>query len=83
VFARAQRDGRTLVTDNIVDYVPVHAELEARNEVRYGVIYALRPFFDRAQPEVVLGRMVQALEAVLRDHQGEAPLGRALYLPTL
>ena len=80
VFARAQSDRRTVVTDNVEDYLPLHLELEARNEAHCGVVYALRPHFDRSQPELVIGRMVQALEAFLRDHLTDDPLGRGHFL---
>ena len=80
VFARAQRDRRTIVTDNVEDYLLLHLGLEARNETHHGVLYALRPHFDRSQPELVIGRMVQALEGFLRDHPGDEPLGGGRFL---
>ena len=80
VFARAQRDERTVVTDNIEDFQPLHTHLEARNETHWGVVYALRPWFDRSRSEEVVGRMVRALEALLRDHPEHVPLSRGHYL---
>ena len=82
-FARAQRDRRTIVTDNVEDYRPLHLGLEARNEMHHGVLYALRPHFDRSQPELVISRMVQALEAFLHDHPGDDPLGGGHFLRPL
>ena len=62
VFARAQEDERAIVTDNVQDYAHLVAEAAGRGETHYGVVFALRPSFDRARPRVV-GDMVRALAA--------------------
>ncbi len=64
-FRRAQDDGRAIVTDNVRDFMPIVAEQAGRAERHFGVVFALRPAFDRAQPAVV-GNMTRALEALLR-----------------
>jgi predicted nuclease of predicted toxin-antitoxin system len=63
VFARARDDGRVIVTDNVPDFATLVAEAASRGEEHPGVIFAVRPAFDRASPRIV-GRMVRALEAL-------------------
>jgi hypothetical protein len=64
-FRRAQEDGRTVVTDNVRDFMPIVANRASRGEPHCGVIFALRPTFDRARSGVV-GTMTTALDALLR-----------------
>lgn len=63
-FRRAQEDGRAVVTDNVRDFAKIVAEHADRGEPHFGVIFALRPAFDRAQPGIV-GAMTRALAALL------------------
>lgn len=65
VFARAQEDGRTIVTDNVPDYEQVRRAWEARGRLHHGVIYALDPPFNRHRGDAVVGQMVLALELLL------------------
>jgi Domain of unknown function (DUF5615) len=78
VFRRAQEDGRTLVTDNVRDFVTILADYEARRATHHGVVFALRPRFDRSAPRVT-GRMVRALTAYL-DSPDAARLRGAHFL---
>lgn len=71
-FRRAQEDGRAVVTDNIRDFMAIVAERASRGEPHCGVVFALRPAFDRAQPGVV-GKMTTALDALLRGVEEAAP----------
>jgi Domain of unknown function (DUF5615) len=64
-FRRAQEDGRTVVTDNVRDFMPIVADRAGRGEPHCGVVFALRPTFDRARPGVV-GAMTTAFDAFLR-----------------
>lgn len=63
-FRRAQEDGRAVVTDNVRDFAKIVAEHAARGEPHFGVIFALRPAFDRARPGTV-GDMTRALASLL------------------
>jgi Domain of unknown function (DUF5615) len=65
VFARAREDGRVVVTDNVADFATLLAEAAGRGETHPGVVFALRPAFDRATPAVV-GTMTRALGRLLR-----------------
>jgi hypothetical protein len=61
VFARAQDDGRAIVTDNIADYEQTRREYESRSQTHHGLIYALNPPFNRHRGDRVIGQMVNAL----------------------
>ena len=81
VFARAQEDGRAVVTDNVVDFESIRIGYEARAEAHHGLIYATAPHFDRNQPAAVIGQMVQALDQLLRSLPAEhEPFNRAHWL---
>jgi hypothetical protein len=81
VFARAQRDGRAIVTDNIADYEKARRDWEARGAVHHGVIYALDPPFNRDRGDAVIGEMVRALEHLLASQEAtHEPSNRAHYL---
>lgn len=81
VFAHAQEDARTIVTDNVADYEQARRNWESRGEVHYGVIYALDPPFNRHRGDAVIGEMVRALEHFLSSSEAMAePFNRAHYL---
>lgn len=75
VFARAQDDGRAVVTDNISDYEKARLDWEARGTAHHGLVYALDPPFNRHPGDAVIGQMVRAVEHLLSspDAQAEAP----------
>jgi hypothetical protein len=77
VFAKAQEDGRAIVTDNVADYERVRADWESRGTGHYGVVYALDPPFNRHRGTAVIGQMVRALDRFLTSGEGEAPLNRS------
>jgi hypothetical protein len=66
VLLRAREDGRAVVTDNIADFFAIHAAAQVRGQTHPGIVFALRPHFDRCQPGVI-GAMVRSLEALLRS----------------
>jgi signal transduction histidine kinase len=81
VFARAQEDGRAVVTDNIADYERARSEWESRGQAHHGLIYALNPPFNRHRGERVIGQMVSALAHFLRTPEAaREPFNRAHYL---
>jgi Domain of unknown function (DUF5615) len=83
VFARAQEDGRTLVTDNVADYERTRLDWEARGSIHHGVVYALNPPFNRHLGDAVIGQMVNALERFLSSPgAAEKPFNRVHYLRT-
>lgn len=81
VFARAQEDGRSVVTDNIPDYESARLDWEAHGTAHHGVIYALNPPFNRHHGDAVIGQMVKALEHFLSFPEAEEqPFDRVHYL---
>lgn len=79
VFARAREDGRAIVTDNVSDFAVLVAEAAGRGEAHPGVVFALRPGFDRANPKVV-GLMVRALARLVRSEDAGRVAGGAVFL---
>jgi hypothetical protein len=81
VFARAQDDGRAVVTDNIADFEWARSHWERRGRAHYGLIYAHDPPFDRHRGEGVVGQMVSALAHFLCSPEASGePFNRAHYL---
>jgi hypothetical protein len=81
VFARAQDDGRAIVTDNIADYEHARRERENRGQAHHGLIYALNPPFNRHRGKRVIGQMVNALAHFLSSPQAaQRPFNRAHFL---
>lgn len=80
VFRRARAEGRAIVTDNVADFARLVADAADRGESHPGVVFVVRPAFDRAQPGVV-GAMVQALAAFARSGGVERLAGSVIFLP--
>lgn len=81
VFARAQDDGRGIVTDNIADYEQARRDWESRGQTHHGLLYALDPPFNRHRGERVIGQMVNALAHFLGSPDArQQPFNRAHYL---
>jgi hypothetical protein len=77
VFARAQEDSRTIVTDNISDYEMARRDWESRGRAHHGIIYALNPPFNRHRGDAITGEMVRALEHFLGSSApASEPFGR-------
>jgi len=60
VFALAQEEGRTLVTDD-VGFRSIESEHRARGEAHHGLVFTSNRRFPRGQPRTV-GRLVRALD---------------------
>jgi hypothetical protein len=81
VFARAQKDRRTIVTDNVADYEKARRDWETKGVPHHGIIYALNPPFNRHLGEPVIGDMVRALGRFFRlPEAAEEPFNRVHYL---
>jgi hypothetical protein len=81
VCARAQRDGRTIVTDNVPDYEKARRDWETHGRTHHGVVYALDPPFNRHPGDAVIGAMVRALERFLSSPEAAAePFNAVHYL---
>lgn len=81
VFARAQDDGRGIVTDNIADYEQARRDWGSRGQTHHGLLYALDPPFNRHRGKRVIGQMVNALAHFLASPDARrSPFNRAHYL---
>jgi hypothetical protein len=81
VFARAQEDGRAIVTDNIADFEQARRDHESQGQVHHGLLYALNPPFNRHRGEGVIGQLVNALAHFLASPDAAPePFNRAHYL---
>jgi hypothetical protein len=81
VFARAQEDGRAIVTDNVADFEVERLDREERGQPHRGVIYALDPPFNRHRSDLLIGQMVCALEHFLRSQPPtDKPFNRVHWL---
>ena len=78
-FRRAQEDGRAVVTDNVRDFMVVLAEHASRAEPHCGVVFAVRPSFDRARPGIV-GDMTRALDALFPEQEDEERSSAVVFL---
>jgi predicted nuclease of predicted toxin-antitoxin system len=81
VFARAQEEGRMIVTDNVADFELARRDWESRGKPHHGIIYALDPPFNRDRGEAVIGQMVRALARFLDSPPAaEEPFNRPHFL---
>ncbi len=67
LLASATRSGRVLVTENVVDFMPLHAQLLAAGNHHAGLLFTNPRRFLRANS--ALGRLVNALDEYL-THEG-------------
>ena len=83
VFARAQEDGRTVVTDNVADFELVCTTWEqTHDEPHHGVLYAAGAAFNRHRAAAFAGQMVRSLDYFAKTLPPDAePLNRRQYLP--
>lgn len=79
VFERAREDGLTIVTDNVPDFAALVAEAASRGEAHPGVVFAVRPAFDRSHPRII-GRMVSALASLAGSDDADCVGDGAVFL---
>lgn len=68
-----------IVTDNVPDFAALVAEAASRGESHPGVVFAVRPAFDRGHPRIV-GQMVRALAALAGSEDASRVAGGAIFL---
>jgi hypothetical protein len=73
VFARAQTDRHTVVTDNVADFGRTRRDWDSRGKAHHGLLYALNPSFNLHRGERVIGQMATFL---LPFHHGAEYQGR-------
>ncbi len=72
VFAVAQDERRTVVTENVADFVPLANELDARGVAHHGVVL-VPPAKYRLGDRRTIGALVGALDALLHADPSDAP----------
>lgn len=66
VMAAAVSEERTLVTENLRDFWPLETAVLEGGEHHHGIVYTSDRQFPRGEPATT-GRLVRALDALLRD----------------
>jgi hypothetical protein len=72
IFALAQTEQRTVVTEDIADLSVIADDYDQRGQVHYGLVFVDRGRFPRASPGTI-GRMVTALDRLLNEHLDDTP----------
>jgi uncharacterized protein DUF5615 len=73
LFAAAQSEQRTVVTENVRDFAPIANDFDARGTAHYGLVLVHPGAYPRGNPRVV-GAMVTALDALARRYAGSDAL---------
>lgn len=79
VFALAQEEHRAVVTENIVDFVPLADATEQRGRVHYGLVLVDPAKFPRGNARVT-GRMVRELLKLLAEQSSDQPRSLRFWL---
>jgi hypothetical protein len=72
VFGIAISERRVIVTENVIDFVPLHAEALATSASHFGVVLTSPRTFPRTRR--VIGRLVRALDRLLAEHAADDAL---------
>ena len=72
LLAFASREGRAIVTENVADFAELHRQWVMGGETHAGIIYTSPHRFPRTKRAI--GRMLQALDALMTDEAGARPL---------
>jgi len=72
VFALAQVERRAVVTENIVDFVPLADAAEQRGDAHHGLVLIDPAKFSRGNPRTS-GRVVRELEKLLANEPSDRP----------
>ncbi|MCP9490072.1 MAG: DUF5615 family PIN-like protein [Solirubrobacteraceae bacterium MAG38_C4-C5] len=79
VFAAAQLERRSVVTENVADYVRIANDHDARSVVHHGLILVHPARYPRGDPRTV-GMMVTALDVLARGVPSDEPTGLRAWL---
>ena len=69
VMREAQAQARGIVTENVADFAVLDREYRAGGRLHHGLVFTSNHAFPRGRPETI-GRLVQALAALLAEHPG-------------
>ena len=71
LFVAAQRLERTVVTENVKDYLKLDGESHSRTEPHWGLVLTTNQSFPRHRDRFI-GAMIRALSAFLDEHPGNS-----------
>ena len=77
LFAAAQHLQRSIVTENVKDYLPLDAQSHARTEAHWGLVLTTNQSFPRHHDRFI-GALTRALRSLLAAHP-EAAAVSAIY----
>jgi hypothetical protein len=72
IFALAQREQRTVVTENIADFSVIADGYDQRGEAHHGLVLVAARSYPRGSPATI-GRMVTELDRLLGEHPETTP----------
>ena len=72
IFALAQTEQRTVVTENIPDFSAIADAYDQRGQTHHGLVLVDPSRYPRASPGTI-GRMVTELDRLLGEHPEETP----------
>lgn len=81
LFAAAQRLERSVVTENVKDYLPLDADAHARAEPHWGLVLTTNRSFPRHRDRFV-GAITRALRTQLESHPGNSAVSAVHWLQT-
>lgn len=72
LFATAQDERRAIATENISDFTSIADAYDQRGQLHYGLVLVDPGKYPRGEKRTI-GRMVTAIDSMLREHPGEEP----------
>ena len=72
LFALAQQEQRTVVTENIDDFSVIAGVYDQRSQTHFGLVLVPHSSYPRSSPATI-GRMVTALDRLLEEHPETTP----------
>ena len=72
IFAVSQDERRAVITENVVDFVPLADAMEQRGKVHYGLVLVDPAKFPRGNPRTT-GRMVRELLKLCAEQPSDQP----------
>jgi predicted nuclease of predicted toxin-antitoxin system len=79
LFAIAQEEQRAVVTENVADFVPLADAADQRGAAHHGLVLVDPAKYPRGVRRTI-GRMVSALNRLLREHPAIEPNGARYWL---
>ena len=79
LFAVAHAERRAIVTENVVDFISIAGEYDAREVPHHGIVLVPAAAYPRGKPRII-GAMVTALDALLGRYPADEPTSLRVWL---